>query len=126
MGQKIKYLQTDSHFQNSKKTFVAVVHFVETCSLRKMTCVGLRTDDRLDGVVNFVSWKAWILRVLRENELWDEVVNNTTTHPIVILSATADPAATTAFEKKDIKAMRIILFAVKDHVECFDWVILEF
>ena len=79
-----------------------------------MTSVGLRTEDRLDGATNFVSWKARILLVLRENELWDEVVNNTTTHPIVIPSATTDLVASVAFEKKDIKAMRIILDAVKD------------
>ena len=81
-----------------------------------MTFVGLRTEDRLDGAANFVSWKSRILLVLRENELWDEVVNNTTTHPVVIPSATIDLATTTTFEKKDIKAMRIILDAVKDHV----------
>ena len=81
-----------------------------------MTSVGLRTEDRLDGAANFVSWKARILLVLRENQLWDEVVNNTTTHPIVIPSAAADPTTSTAFEKKDIKVMRIILDVVKDHV----------
>ena len=81
-----------------------------------MTSVGLRTEDRLDGATNFVSWKARIFLLLRENELWDEVVNNTTTHPNVIPSATADPAAATSFEKKDIKAMRIILDVVNDHV----------
>ena len=81
-----------------------------------MSSVGLRTEDRLDGEGNFVPWKAQILLVLKENELWDEVVNNTTTHPIVIPSATTDPVATTAFVKKDIKAMKIILDVVKDHV----------
>ena len=78
-----------------------------------MTSVGLRTKDRLNRAANFVSWKARILLVLRENESWDEVVNNTTTHPIVIPSATTDPVAATAFVKKDIKAMRIILDVVK-------------
>ena len=47
--------------------------------------------------------------------MWDEVVNNTTTHPIVIRSATIDPVAAAAFEK-DIKAMRLIMDVVKDHV----------
>ena len=80
-----------------------------------MTSVGLRTEDRLDGATNFVSWKARILLVLRENELWEEVVRNTTANPIVILVAT-DAVAYSAFNKKDIKAMRIILDVVKDHV----------
>ena len=69
----------------------------------------------MDGATNFVSWKARILLVLRENELWEEVVRNTTTNPIVIPAAT-DAVAFSAFNKKDIKAMRIILDAVKDHV----------
>ena len=95
---------------------MTVVHFVETCSLGKMTSVGFRTKDRLDGVGNFVSWKVKIVLLLRENELWDEVVNNTIAHPIVIRSATTDAVAHAAFVKKDIKAMRIILDVVKDHV----------
>ena len=90
---------------------MTVVHFAETCSLGKMTSVGLRSEDRLDGAENFVSWKARIVLLLRENELWDEVVDNTTDHPIVIPNATADPATTTAFVK-DIKAMRIVLDVV--------------
>ena len=54
--------------------------------------------------------------MLEENELWYEVVKNTTTHPIVVPDATADPVGLVAFNKKDIKARRIILDAVKDHV----------
>ena len=69
----------------------------------------------MDGAAKFVSWKARILLVLRENELWEEVVRNTTTNPIVILAAT-DAITYAAFNKKDIKAMRIILDAVKDYV----------
>ena len=80
-----------------------------------MTYVGLRTEDRLDGATNFVSWKAQILLVLRDNELWEEVVRNTTTNPVTIFIFT-DAALLAAFNKKDIKAMRIILDAVKDHV----------
>ena len=74
-----------------------------------MTSVGLRTKDRLDVAANFVSWKVRILLLLRENELWDEVVNNTTTHLIGIPIATTDAGAHATFIKKDIKAMRIIL-----------------
>ena len=88
---------------------MTVVHFAETCSLGKMTSVGLRSEDRLDGVGNFVSWKARIVLLLRENELSDEAVNNTTAHPIVIPSATTDVVAHATFVNKDIKGMRIIL-----------------
>ena len=72
-------------------------------------------EDGLDGARNFVPLKARILLVLEENELWDEVVNHTTTHPIVISNGTIDPVALAAFNK-NIKARRIILDAVKDHV----------
>ena len=72
-------------------------------------------EDRLDGAGNFVPWKARILLVLEENELWDEVVNHTTAHPIVIPNATTNLVVLAAFNK-DIKARRIILDAVKDHV----------
>ena len=75
---------------------------------------GLRVEDRLDGVGNFVPWKARIVLILEENELWDEVVHNTTTVPIVV-PPSIDAATLTAFNK-DIKAKRIILDAVKDHV----------
>ena len=68
----------------------------------------------MDGAANFVSLKARILLVLKENELWEEVVRNTTTNPPTILAST-DAALLAAFNK-DIKAMRIILDVVKDHV----------
>ena len=71
-------------------------------------------EDRLDGVGNFVSWKARLVLILEENELWDEVVHNTTTIPIVV-PPSIDASTLTAFNN-DIKARRIILDAVKDHV----------
>ena len=76
---------------------------------------GLKLEDRLDGARNFVPWKARLVLILEENELWDEVVNNTTTNTIVVPAST-DAQALTAFNKKDIKARRIILDAVNDHV----------
>ena len=72
-------------------------------------------EDRLDGAGNFVPWKARLELILEENKLSDEVVHNTTTSPIVV-PASADAQAHFAFNKKDIKARRIILDAVKDHV----------
>ena len=43
------------------------------------------------------------------------MVHNTTTNPIVV-PASNDASTLSAFNKKDIKARRIILDAVKDHV----------
>ena len=34
---------------------------------------GLRVEDRLDGAANFSSWKARIVFLFQENELWDIV-----------------------------------------------------
>ena len=93
---------------------MTVVHFAESCSLRKMTSMGLRIEERLDGAMNFISWKARILLVLKENELWEEVVRNITKNPITFLAST-DAVLLAAFNKKDIKAMKIILDVVKDH-----------
>ena len=76
---------------------------------------GLRLKYRLDGTGNFVPWKARIMLILEENELWDEVVKNTTANPIHIPAPT-DAAALSAFTKKDCKARRIILDAVKYHI----------
>ena len=69
----------------------------------------------MDGVGNFVPWKAKIVLILEENELWDEVVHNTYVNPIQVPAST-DAQALATFNKKDIKARRIILDAVKDHV----------
>lgn len=75
---------------------------------------GLRVEDRLDGAANFCPWKARIVLLLQENELWD-VVENTPTVKVVIPIA-IDLVALAAFNKKDIKARRTILDAVKDHI----------
>ena len=60
--------------------------------------IGLRIEDRLDGAGNFVPWNARILLVLDENELWDEVVKNTTANPTA-LPPTTDAVALGAFNK---------------------------
>ena len=72
-------------------------------------------EDRFDGAENFIPWKAKIMLILEENELCDALVHNTTAIPIVV-PPTIDASALTAFNKKDIKARRLILDAVKDHV----------
>ena len=77
--------------------------------------IRLRLEDRLDGAGNFVPWKARLVLILEENELWDEVVHSTQANPITVLAST-DAQALATFSKKDIKATRNILDAVKDHV----------
>ena len=77
--------------------------------------MGLRLEDRMDGSKNFVPWKSRIMLILQENELWDEVVNHTTAHPIQV-PIVIDAVALEKFNEKEIKVRRIILDVVKDHV----------
>ena len=73
---------------------------------------GLRVEDRLDSATNFSPWKARISLILEEDELWD-IVHSTTTNPVVVPADAVDKAA---FMKRDVKARRIILDVVKDHI----------
>ena len=73
---------------------------------------GLRVEDWLDGPTNFSPWKARISLILEENELWD-IVHSTTANPVVVSANAVDKAA---FVKRDVKARRIILDVVKDHI----------
>ena len=75
-----------------------------------MTSARLRYEDRLDGSNNFSPWKERITVLFKELELWDIAgVSNTITVPTYA-------ALKTTFEKKDIKAQRIFLDSIKDHV----------
>jgi hypothetical protein len=47
--------------------------------------IGLRVEDQLDGETNFGAWKERMIFLLQDNELWD-IVENTTTHPVVVLN----------------------------------------
>jgi hypothetical protein len=73
---------------------------------------GLRWEDRLEGAGNFCPCKAIIILLFQENELWD-IVESTSTKPVVVPT---DATALATFNKKDVKAKRIILDAIKDHV----------
>ena len=53
-----------------------------------------------------------MILLLQENELWD-IVENTTTHLVVVPT---DTTLVAAYTKKSIKAKRIILDAIKDHL----------
>ena len=72
----------------------------------------LRIEDRLDGAVNLSPWKARIVLNLQDSELWD-IVNSTTANPVHVPAKTIAKAV---FDKRDIKAKRILLDAIKGHV----------
>ena len=69
--------------------------------LSKMA-TSLRMEDRLDGAGNCVPWKARIVLILEENELWDEVVHSTLENPIQAHSSD-DAQALATFNKKTSK-----------------------
>jgi hypothetical protein len=73
---------------------------------------GLRVEERLDGAANFGAWKEKMILLLQENGLWD-IVENTTTHPVVVPT---DATLLASYTKKSIKAKRFILDAIKDHL----------
>ena len=54
-----------------------------------MMATGLRLEDMLDGAVNFSPWKARIVLILQENELW-EIVNNHVSHRVTIPTIAVD------------------------------------
>ena len=66
----------------------------------------------MDGASNFSAWKTRVVLFLKETELWD-IVESTVANPVTIPS---DATTKVAYEKKNIKAQRIILDAIKDHI----------
>jgi hypothetical protein len=69
---------------------------------------GLRVEDRLAGASNWSPWKPRIVLILEEGELWD-VMENPAVPP-------TDAVLMVEFQKRNIRAKRTILDAVKDHV----------
>lgn len=60
-----------------------------------MAIVGLRVDDRFDGGGNWTPWKARIMLLLEESELWEIVENVVTLH--------IDATQLVEFKKKNVK-----------------------
>ena len=73
-----------------------------------MVSVGLRVEDRLDGGGNWTPWRARIVLLLEEYELW-EIVETMVVVP-------TDPVSLAEFKKKNIKVKRIILDSVKEYI----------
>jgi hypothetical protein len=73
-----------------------------------MNTIPLIVEDRLDGASNFVSWKEKVTFVFKEYDLW-ELVDKVITPP-------TDPPTLETHNKKEIKAHRVILDLVKDHL----------
>jgi hypothetical protein len=83
-----------------------------------MSVTSVKVEDRLDGASNFLPWKERISVILKEQDLWDVIINpplapvqTSTGTPAVV-----DPIVHEAWDKKDIKAQRVILEDIKDHL----------
>ena len=68
----------------------------------------LRVEDRLDGALNFRSWIARVLNLLKENDL-DDYVTRVIIEPI-------DDNRKKAYKKNQAKVKRIFFDSVKDHL----------
>jgi hypothetical protein len=73
-----------------------------------MAAIGLRFEDGLKGASNFIPWKARITLILIENGLW-EFANTIVTPPM-------DPKEVEVHNQKDVKAERIILDVLNNHL----------
>jgi hypothetical protein len=73
-----------------------------------MASAGLRVEDRLDGASNFCPWMERISLVLEENGLLELAEGK--------VAAPTDLVQLAAHAKKDVKARRILVDGVKDHI----------
>jgi hypothetical protein len=73
-----------------------------------MANAGLTFEDRMEGASNFSPWRERIGFLLEEQGLWEFVEG------IAILPA--DPTQQPAHLKRDVKARRIIINGIKDHI----------
>jgi hypothetical protein len=68
----------------------------------------LKIEDRLEEATNFRAWKAKILLLLEENDLKEYVEG--------VVPSPTDPQGLAAHKKKEVKAKRVLLDSVKDHL----------
>ena len=77
------------------------------CCLRVLA-TSIRVEDRFAGAENFGSWKERMTLLFQELEIWD-IVEAHVQPPI-------DQTQLSEFNKKYVKAKRIILDAIRDHL----------
>jgi hypothetical protein len=68
----------------------------------------LKIEDKLEGATNFWAWKERILHLLEENDLNEYVV--------IVIPSPNDPQELATHKKKEVKAKRVLLDSVKDHL----------
>jgi hypothetical protein len=80
------------------------------CSLADMSASQMCVEDRLAGASNCSPWKARIVFVLEDLELWDIFEA-----PVPVIPVTA-PVLLAKFRKRNNKAKRTICDVVRDHI----------
>jgi hypothetical protein len=80
------------------------------CNLADMSASQMRVEDRLAGASNWSPWKARIVFVLENLELWDIVEAHV---PAILVTA---PVLVAEFRKRNNKAKRTICDAMQDHI----------
>jgi hypothetical protein len=76
-----------------------------------MLVTSVKVEDRLDGVSKFFPWKKRISVILKEQDLWEFMTNS----PLSLVQTSGciptvvDPTIHEMWDKKDIKAHRVIL-----------------
>jgi hypothetical protein len=73
-----------------------------------MASASLRVEDRLDGASNLCPWREKISLVLEDNGMLEIVEGK--------MAAPADLVKLDSHAKKDVKAKRILVDGVKDHI----------
>jgi hypothetical protein len=80
------------------------------CSLAVMSTSHMHVEDRLAGASNWSPWKARIVFVLEDLELWDIV------EAVVDVPPATAPVLLAEFRKRNNKAKRTICDTVQDHI----------
>jgi hypothetical protein len=83
---------------------------VGVCSLAVMSTYQMRVEDRLAGASNWSSWKARMVFVLEDLELWDIV------QAVVLVIPVTAPVLGAEYKKNNNKAKRTIYDGVRDHI----------
>jgi hypothetical protein len=68
----------------------------------------LKIEDRLEGATNFQAWKARVILLLEKNDLKEYVEG--------VIPSLIDLQELTSHKKKEVKAKRMFLESMKDHL----------
>jgi hypothetical protein len=93
-----------------RQRFLGSLSISWECSLADMSSSQMRVEDMLAGASNWSPWKARMVFVLEDLELWDIVE---ATVPVIPVTA---PILVAEFRKTNNKAKRTICDAVRDHI----------